>query len=309
MTKILVIDDDIGSKFNVYHKDFLKMYGKIEEFEFIFCDGKNKKGDFEVQSVLNFISENSNADIILLDKTFGDNQQFGIQVLEEVYTDIPVLMFTDEVNQKVTEQCLFKGAVGFLQKYPCLSVEEFKNEVEKFCCEDTKKGEKKMKVLVVDDKMANLMAAHKQLTNCAELTAVGTYDDGQELLIKEKHDFEVVMVDLLMPASEQKQGLDGKKFVGQEMPIGIFLALLAAKNGAKYVAVFTDSGHHDHPASACLDVFNHQGPYNPIPFKVDEAQFFLCNNPAWVKKDGKDWKALMDYMLGEKYGEIEIKIS
>jgi len=299
MTKILVIDDDIGSKFNVYHKDFLKMYGKIEEFEFIFCDGKNEKGDFEVQCALSFVNKNSDADIILLDKTFGNNQQFGIQVLGKLYTDIPVLMFTDEVNQKVIEECLFEGAIGFLKKGPWLSAEEFKNEIKRFCCkEKTEKGEVKMKVLVIDDKIENLVAANTQFAGCAELTTVGTYDDGQEL-IKEKHDFDVVLVDLLMPASKQAQGQKGAQFVGQEMPVGIFLALLAAKNGAKYVAVFTDSNHHDHPASACLDIFEEQAHY-PKPIMVESAQLFLCNNPNWIRNGVKQWNELLDHMLGKK---------
>ena len=37
------------------------------------------------------------------------------------------------------------------------------------------------------------------------------------------------------------------------MPIGWGLALLAAKKKVKYVAVATDTNHHDHPASAVLD--------------------------------------------------------
>lgn len=301
MIKILVIDDDIGAKFNVYHKDFLKMYGEIERFEFIFCDGKNENRDFEVQSVLDFISKNSDADIILMDKTFGDNRQFGIQVLEELCVDIPVLMFTSEADQTVVKECLSAGAVGFLKKgSPWLSVEEFKAEILKYI-EEMHDKEGKMKVLVIDDKLSNMVAVHKQLANCTELTAVGTYDDGQGL-IKGKHDFDVVLVDLLMPASGQNQGYDGKQFVGQEMPVGIFLALLAAKNGAKYVAVFTDSGHHDHPASACFDAFNGGG-LNPKPLMIEGAQLFLCNNPNWVEDGIKDWKKLLDYMLGKEEEE------
>ena len=47
--------------------------------------------------------------------------------------------------------------------------------------------------------------------------------------------------------------------------MGFALALLAVVRGAKYVAVVTDTSHHDHPASAMLDPFASQFPheYNP----------------------------------------------
>lgn len=88
--------------------------------------------------------------------------------------------------------------------------------------------------------------------------------------------YDVVLTDLLVPASDQKQGPDGQKFVGQEMPLGIFIALLAAKNGVKKVAVLTDSNHHNHPASACFDAFHDK--YNhEVPFIVGEGEVVLVN--------------------------------
>lgn len=67
--------------------------------------------------------------------------------------------------------------------------------------------------------------------------------------------FDVVLCDLLMPASAMTMGPKGEKFVGQEMPVGFALSLMAVIHGAKYVAVVTDTNHHDHPASAMLDTF------------------------------------------------------
>lgn len=135
-----------------------------------------------------------------------------------------------------------------------------------------------MKILVIDDSQIHQAAARAQLSD-HEVIVVGSYDEGQKLLL-EKNEFEAVLVDLLMPASRQQQGPEGTPFVGQEMPIGIFLALLAAKNGAKYVAVFTDSNHHSHPASACFDAFNDG--YEAVPFAVEGAKFILCNDTNWV---------------------------
>jgi CheY-like chemotaxis protein len=137
--------------------------------------------------------------------------------------------------------------------------------------EDTMK-----KVLVIDDKEINRVAALAQLKD-QNLTVCSNYDEALEL-VKEGHDFEIVLVDLFLPASDRAQGPKGKKFVGQEMPIGIFLALLAAKNGAQYVAVFTDTGHHDHPISACFDMF----PLRDGAIRVNNTKFYLCNNPNWI---------------------------
>lgn len=133
-----------------------------------------------------------------------------------------------------------------------------------------------------------------------------------------------MLVDLLMPASGESQGQYGNKFVGQEMPIGIFLALLAAKNGAKYVAVFTDTNHHQHPASACFDAIS-CGENYPQIFKVADAKVVLCNSRGAINhyssndlsrkltwrevisfKESKkpitsikDWYKVLDYLLGK----------
>ncbi|MCR4322733.1 MAG: response regulator [Candidatus Azambacteria bacterium] len=139
---------------------------------------------------------------------------------------------------------------------------------------------KAMKILVIDDNATHRAAAIAQLKD-HNVTVVGTYDEGRDILRK-NHDFEVVLADLLMPASEENQGPKGRAFLEQEMPVGIFLALLAAKNGAKYVAVFTDSDHHSHPASACFDDFNLKGENNPTPFMVEGAKTLLSNAVSWV---------------------------
>ncbi len=168
-----------------------------------------------------------------------------------------------------------------------------------------------MKVLVFDDSRANRDAAHAQLKG-HDLTVVGTYDEAQKLLMpKLDHDvasypdFDVVLTDLLVPASRQEQGGDGLGFVGQEMPVGIFIGLLAAKAHVKYVGVFTDSGHHDHPASACFDAFS-RSELEPTPLLVEGSKVILCNNRNWIRgayesKEGrvKNWARLLDYLVKE----------
>jgi len=132
-------------------------------------------------------------------------------------------------------------------------------------------------------------------------------------------DFDAVLVDLLVPNSGQSQGGKWSR-TQEEMPVGAFIALLAAKNGAKYAAVLTDSSHHDHPASACFDAFNkYEG--QPTSFKVNDCKMIFCNNRNWVEefdpkdfskpleyeqyKDrsdtvrGKNWLALLDYLVNK----------
>jgi CheY-like chemotaxis protein len=185
-----------------------------------------------------------------------------------------------------------------------------------------------MKILVIDDKATHLAAAKAQLGD-HELTTAQSYDDGLAAIRGTRNrakpweyenagQFDAVLVDLLMPASNESQGPEGYEHVGKEMPVGIFLALLAAQKGAKYVAVLTDSSHHDHPASACFDAFNkHEG--SPTPFMVAGAKVILCNDRNLVcrydpsnlaepleydqYKDrsdtvrAKDWKSLLDLLL------------
>lgn len=120
------------------------------------------------------------------------------------------------------------------------------------------------------------------------------YKEQNELATKYP-DFDVVLTDLLVPASEQAMGPDGYEHIGKEMPIGIFIALLAAACGrVKYAAVFTDSSHHDHPGSACFDCFN-AGEGNPTPFTVEGCKVLLSNTRNWVDYfDPKDMSLKVD---------------
>lgn len=111
-------------------------------------------------------------------------------------------------------------------------------------------------------------------------------------------DFDVVLTDLLVPASGQAQGSEGTMLVGKEMPVGIFIGLLAAVRArAKYVAIFTDSDHHSHPASACLDAFNYDGGENePTTFTVEGSKVLLSNTRNWVNRfDPNDLAKELEY--------------
>ena len=110
--------------------------------------------------------------------------------------------------------------------------------------------------------------------------------------------FDAVLTDLLVPASRQAQGSAGETLVGKEMPVGIFIGLMAAVRArAKYVAVFTDSDHHSHPASACFDVFNHEGGESaPTAFMVEGSKVLLSNTRNWVEQfDPQNLSKALEY--------------
>lgn len=156
-----------------------------------------------------------------------------------------------------------------------------------------------MKILVIDDQVSHREMATRQLANRYDLRVVGEYDEALSCLgfgdlgyrrSSNRHDYDVVLVDLQMPVSSQGIGDQLKQqFEGMSLPIGIFLALLAAKNGSqvRHVAVFTDADHHSHPASAVMDAFNpHES--EPAALEVSGAKLWLVNNRAWVdvRRDG-----------------------
>ena len=184
-----------------------------------------------------------------------------------------------------------------------------------------------LRILVVDDNKTHRSAAQAQLGKDNTLTVVGTYDEAQKLLAgvyvsggfgkdavpsrrEGRETFDMVLADLLLPASAQAQGPDGGQHVGKEMPVGIFLALLAAKQGAKHVAVFTDSDHHSHPASACFDIFNEYkvgrgfGESQPDFIQVEGAKVVLANNRNWVESFNE-----ADFSKPVGYDEAEIRDS
>jgi CheY-like chemotaxis protein len=100
--------------------------------------------------------------------------------------------------------------------------------------------------------------------------------------------FDAVLTDLMMPPSEQALAKP-HKFTGQEMPLGTFFVLLALRAGVRKVGLVTDTNHHDHPASAALDVFY---PRNGA-FDVGGTKVVCWNQ-------GKSWAKVLELLNGAK---------
>lgn len=185
-----------------------------------------------------------------------------------------------------------------------------------------------MKVLVIDDTENHLKAALQTLIG-HEVTTCSDYDQALKLLELKHNESELdtrlkryreegmnfddafnkalketalpywdaVLCDLLMPAGRDIQGNKGMEFVGQEMAVGWSLALVATKNGAKYVAVATDIDHHNHPASAMLDRFNKH------VFSIDSTKMLLTNRIDFVDIEGTEHKCPECWGFGTRYDE------
>lgn len=126
--------------------------------------------------------------------------------------------------------------------------------------------------------------------------------------------FDVVMTDLLVPASSQAMGEAGKRLIGQEMPLGTTIALLALCAGVKKVAVVTDMNHHHHPASASFDCFGDcrlegvdimcTNNVNKVPFDKETSEMLDITFLQTTAADKKYPRPKSDPKYGERQGII-----
>lgn len=162
-----------------------------------------------------------------------------------------------------------------------------------------------MKILVIDDTQKHLDSAVKTLEG-HDVTLCSSYDEALKLLEEKAVDtrlpyWDAVLCDLLMPAGKDAMGAKGDQYIGQEMPVGWSLALVAARRGARYVGVLSDTNHHDHPASAMLDRLDDEH-WEPHIFNIDGASVLMTN---WVEyadneKRDKHWGKLLDRLINAK---------
>jgi CheY-like chemotaxis protein len=184
-----------------------------------------------------------------------------------------------------------------------------------------------MKILVIEDKEMHRTAATETLAG-HDLTIVASFDEAIEAMsthvdynelnrlcdeavgklpenptdaehtawyeksnefepqVTTKPNFEVVLTDMNMPMS--RQTLARGVFKREEVPYGFILALRAATIGAKYIAMVTDTNHHQGAISAALD---HLGASyysgNEKPFEINGAKVLFLHAP-FVKDVVKD---------------------
>lgn len=146
-----------------------------------------------------------------------------------------------------------------------------------------------MKILLVDDSLAHRKAGKEQLASAHDLTTVPDYTEAITLA----HDgaFDVALLDLLMTAEATTLGTEGLKFLGEEMPVGFPLAIKMAMLGVPHIIVATDTGHHDHPASAIIDWFGSRE-----PIKINDSTVYFIHAPLTTNRV-KDWRAIIEKFI------------
>lgn len=148
-----------------------------------------------------------------------------------------------------------------------------------------------MRILVIDDSPVQQAAARQTIIG-HDLEVVGSADRALELLgvrvsnrgkIDCAKPFEVVLCDMMMPPPTY---LQRKIWLPNEdqVAIGFPLTLIAVRAGAKYVAMVTETDHHEDPMCAVLEAIN--GYDNLHPFKIDEAKILYLEQETSVLVDG-----------------------
>lgn len=157
-----------------------------------------------------------------------------------------------------------------------------------------------MKILIVDDKQPHRDSATELLGTDHDLTVVRTYGEASKLL--QEDGFDVLLTDLFMPAESTTLSPAAFNLIGQEIPIGLILVLLAAQRDLPYIALATDTNHHRHPMSAALDLicpayWPQEGSYRSREqsnglFWIRNSQVLIAHAPFLKEIMGKvpcDW--------------------
>ena len=115
--------------------------------------------------------------------------------------------------------------------------------------------------------------------------------------------FDVVLTDMNLPTSEGLTGIQPHLVEeGGLVPYGFPLALKAASVGVKYVAMVTDTGHHDSALSAALDMiarpdYDHGNGENTL-FSVNESKVVFVHAPM-TENGAKDWGRVFDDLVAD----------
>ena len=208
-----------------------------------------------------------------------------------------------------------------------------------------------LNILVVDDTEQHRQAAAEQLRDKYQLHLASNYDEALKALLgmppaervgdaydflraKERlltaapeeaapPPFDVVLTDLLLPASRQMMGDEAiRTFSGLELAYGFPIALLALQRAVPYVAINTDANHHAHPMAFALETLGgmqRKACYPPIDSGMVEYNAVEYNNRQSLMDFGKsrlfittseqtqnstglrvkDWAKTLQHLLGD----------
>lgn len=149
-----------------------------------------------------------------------------------------------------------------------------------------------MKILLVDDSRKHREAGVNDLTvQGHEVVALKNYADVQKVVREQK--FDAALIDFLMPSEPMTLGSEGLAHLGEPFAVGYPLAVYLAKKGVRYVAVATDTNHHNHPASAMMDWLSGES----VSINGCSATFMHAPMKDVGGKQVKDWPAVLKRVI------------
>ncbi len=137
---------------------------------------------------------------------------------------------------------------------------------------------KKVRILVVDDNLENLAKARRDFADKnVKLTCSPLFLVAADLISRDASRFDIVLTDLMMPG-EARGVYKNSPEIGQEVPYGLVLSILAKNKGIPHVAIMTNVNHHS----------------GPIPWAMDSI---LGENQAINAFHGKDYLSVANKFL------------
>lgn len=140
-----------------------------------------------------------------------------------------------------------------------------------------------LRILVADDKTANLQGALDLLGGQHFVTLANGYGEGRRLI--RDCEYDVVLSDCQMPfGSDTNTAFSAyASLVGQTVPCGTYLMFPATKKGAKF-AIVTDGNHHQDWTSAIFD-------------DLHEPQVINGQPVLLINYLGKQWDKALEALL------------
>jgi CheY-like chemotaxis protein len=148
-----------------------------------------------------------------------------------------------------------------------------------------------MKILLVDDSKQHRESGVADLNELGhEVVALKNYSDVAKAITE--HQFDAALLDLLMPSEPMTLGGEGLKHLGEPFAVGYPLAVYLATKSIHFIAVGTDTNHHNHPASAMMDWLSGE------PVTMNGCLVMFMHSPMkQVGERVKDWAQVLRRLL------------
>lgn len=145
------------------------------------------------------------------------------------------------------------------------------------------KGDEMKKLLIVDDDKANQQMAQEQFLGRYDLAVASSFSEAKDIIMNNDIDIDIIMTDIMMPGEDAGQGASGMEYVGELIPVGLVIALLAIQSNIPEIFIVSDTGHHDHPIIWAMDSLRNGNKIKCI-YRAKQV------GEEWIK----DWKTVLE---------------